>query len=101
MARVLDRADIATYRYVNGEMVPLTNSERDQHAQDGTAALAEADVVRYIRARQRAYPSPGDQLDVVWKVLKQLDASGIEIGEGARDMLAKIDAVKNRYPKTV
>jgi hypothetical protein len=42
----------------------------------------------YKIARAREYPSIGDQLDALWKG-----------GEAAAKMLAKVQAVKEKYPK--
>ena len=42
----------------------------------------------YKYNRQAEYPPIGDQLDALWKG-----------GEAAAEMLAKVQAVKNKYPK--
>ena len=42
----------------------------------------------YKELRAREYPPIGDQLDALWKG-----------GEAAAEMLAKVQAVKNKYPK--
>jgi hypothetical protein len=42
----------------------------------------------YISKRQAEYPPIGDQLDALWKG-----------GEAAAEMTAKIQAVKDKYPK--
>jgi hypothetical protein len=42
----------------------------------------------YQRNRAKEYPSIGDQLDALWKG-----------GEAATEMLAKVQAVKTKYPK--
>lgn len=44
--------------------------------------------VTYADKRQREYPSIGDQLDALWKG-----------GDAAAEMLAKVQAVKAKYPK--
>jgi hypothetical protein len=44
----------------------------------------------YKFARVREYPSIGDQLDALWKG-----------GDAAAEMLAKVQAVKIKYPKGV
>lgn len=44
--------------------------------------------VRYRYQREPEYPSIGDQLDALWKG-----------GEAADKMKAKIQAVKEKYPK--
>jgi len=70
---------------------------------DGTGAFdvsgnkVEIDLVRvnawidpeaYKYKRQSEYPSIGDQLDALWKG-----------GDAAAEMLAKVQAVKTKYPK--
>ena len=42
----------------------------------------------YKEQRAAEYPSIGDQLDALWKG-----------GDAATEMLAKVQAVKNKYPK--
>ena len=51
---------------------------------------ADFDSKEYQRKRQAEYPSIGDQLDALWKG-----------GDAQAEMLAKVLAVKNRYPKGV
>jgi len=48
------------------------------------------DPEAYIAKRQAEYPSIGDQLDALWKG-----------GDAAAEMLAKVQAVKVKYPKGV
>lgn len=45
-------------------------------------------AVRYREQRANEYPSIGDQLDALWKG-----------GDDAAEMLAKVQAVKAKYPK--
>ena len=48
--------------------------------------------------RTNAYPSMGDQLDVLWKQLGHLRLSGkLDLIQDADDMLGEILAVKKRY----
>ena len=49
---------------------------------------AEYDAKEYQRKRAAEYPPIGDQLDALWKG-----------GEAAANMLAKVQAVKAKYPK--
>jgi hypothetical protein len=46
------------------------------------------DANAYIAKRVAEYPSIGDQLDALWKG-----------GDAATEMLAKVQAVKAKYPK--
>jgi hypothetical protein len=47
------------------------------------------DPNEYKYYRMKEYPSIGDQLDALWKG-----------GEAAAEMLAKVQAIKNKYPKS-
>ena len=49
---------------------------------------AYIDSQAYIENRKREYPLIGDQLDALWKG-----------GDAAAEMLAKVQAVKTKYPK--
>ena len=62
-----------------------------------TDAEIDAEIVRlqvaydaklYQRQRAQEYPLIGDQLDALWKG-----------GDAAAEMLAKVQAVKTKYPK--
>ena len=55
---------------------------------DRAAVEAYAASKEYITKRAAEYPSIGDQLDALWKG-----------GEAATEMLALVQAVKNKYPK--
>jgi hypothetical protein len=55
---------------------------------DRAAVEAHAASKEYITKRAAEYPTIGDQLDALWKG-----------GDAATQMLAKVQAVKNKYPK--
>ena len=55
---------------------------------DKAAVQAYVDAHAYIAKRQAEYPAIGDQLDALWKG-----------GEAAAEMLAKVQAVKTKFPK--
>jgi hypothetical protein len=57
-------------------------------AYDKAAVEAYVQAHAYIAKRQAEYPPIGDQLDALWKG-----------GEAAAEMLAKVQAVKAKYPK--
>ena len=59
-------------------------------AYDKAAVQAYVDAHAYISKRAVEYPSIGDQLDALWKG-----------GDAAAEMLAKVQAVKVKYPKGV
>ena len=55
---------------------------------DLTAVQEYVESHSYISKRAAEYPSIGDQLDALWKG-----------GDAAEEMLAKVQAVKLKYPK--
>ena len=55
---------------------------------DKAAVEAHAVSKEYVTKRAAEYPTIGDQLDALWKG-----------GDAATEMLAKVQAVKNKYPK--
>ena len=57
-------------------------------AYDEDAVQAYIDAHAYKGLRQAEYPPIGDQLDALWKG-----------GDAAAEMLAKVQAVKTKYPK--
>ena len=50
-------------------------------------AWVDPDTYKYNRVKE--YPAIGDQLDALWKG-----------GDAAAEMLAKVQAVKTKYPKS-
>ena len=66
------------------------DAEGNPVAYDKDAVQAYVDAHAYIAKRQAEYPSIGDQLDALWKG-----------GDAQAEMLAKVQAVKQRYPKGV
>lgn len=46
--------------------------------------------------RRDEYPDIGDQLDAIWKAFGQM--SPADVPEPAREMLARVLAVKEKYP---
>jgi hypothetical protein len=57
-------------------------------AVDETLVNKWVDPEAYTAKRQSEYPAIGDQLDALWKG-----------GDAAAEMLAKVQAVKAKYPK--
>jgi len=55
---------------------------------DEATVQAYVDAHAYISKRQSEYPTIGDQLDALWKG-----------GDAQTEMLAKVMAVKAKYPK--
>jgi len=66
------------------------DKDNNEIAYDKAAVQAYVDAHAYITKRAAEYPSIGDQLDALWKG-----------GNDAAEMLAKVQAVKAKYPKGV
>ena len=66
------------------------DAEGNPVAYDKDAVQAYVDAHAYIAKRQAEYPSIGDQLDALWKG-----------GDAQAEMLAKVLAVKTKFPKGV
>lgn len=62
--------------------------ERATKEAEKVAAATKAEAIKYQYQRAAEYPSIGDQLDALWKG-----------GDAAAEMLAKVQAVKAKYPK--
>ncbi len=66
------------------------DADGNEVSYDKAAVEAYVQAHSYIAKRQAEYPPIGDQLDALWKG-----------GEAAAEMLAKVQAVKAKYPKGV
>lgn len=79
------------YKIVDGVKIKLTNDElaqlKEQQKQIA-ASMLEYEKTSYARKRASEYPSIGDQLDSLFKA-----------GLYPEEMAAKIQAVKDKYPK--
>lgn len=51
----------------------------------------------YVERRAKEYPSVGDQLDAIWKLIAALPKK--DVPPDAQQMLGRIDGVKQRLPK--
>lgn len=72
-------------KWINPSVAPVTE---EQIATELARLQADYEAKKYQRDRAAEYPPIGDQLDALWKG-----------GEAAAEMLAKVQAVKNKYPK--
>ena len=64
------------------------DADGNEVAYDEATVQAYIDAHAYIAKRQSEYPTIGDQLDALWKG-----------GDAQTEMLAKVMAVKAKYPK--
>lgn len=74
----------------NGVDYVLTAEEEAEHLANIARIQADRQADEYKFKRAAEYPPIGDQLDALWK-------GGVE----AEAMLAKVQAVKAKYPKGV
>ena len=72
----------------NGVDYVLTAEEEAEHLANIAKIKADKQADEYKFKRAAEYPSIGDQLDALWKG-----------GDAAAEMLAKVQAVKTKYPK--
>ena len=74
----------------NGVDYVLTAEEEAEHLANIAKIKSDRQADKYKFKRAAEYPPIGDQLDALWK-------GGVE----AEAMLAKVQAVKAKYPKGV
>ena len=72
--------------WINPSVAPVTEA---QIATELARLQADYEAKEYQRSRAGEYPAIGDQLDAVWKG-----------GAAAEEMLALVQSVKNKYPKS-
>ena len=53
----------------------------------------------YIGKRREEYPPETDQIGVIWKIIENISASGVDIGQEGKDMLQLFKDIKTKYPK--
>jgi hypothetical protein len=66
----------------------ITPPSKEEYDQEYLRLKDLLDASLYQEKRRLEYPSIGDQLDALWKG-----------GEAAEEMMALVQAVKNKYPK--
>jgi hypothetical protein len=76
---------MSNVEWKSNNVTPPSKEEYDQEYQRLKDLL---DASLYQEKRRLEYPSIGDQLDALWKG-----------GEAAEEMMARVQAVKNKYPK--
>ena len=79
-------SDEIVYEMVNGQIIEVSTARKAEIMAEREKALTV--INNYVNKRIAEYPSIGDQLDALWKG-----------GEAAAEMLAKVQAVKTKYPK--
>ncbi len=90
---------MARHHNINGNIVPFTAEEEAQRdAEEAAFAEAQANIVptpAYVSQRKSAYPSIGDQLDMLWHSIDQNSA----LKSQYFDFYEAIKAVKVKNPK--
>lgn len=76
---------MSNVEWKSNNITPPSKEEYDQEYQRLKDLL---DASLYQEKRRLEYPSIGDQLDALWKG-----------GKAAEEMLARVQAIKNKYPK--
>ena len=90
---------MARHHNINGNIVPFTaEEEAARDAEEAAFAEAQANIIptpAYVSQRKSAYPSIGDQLDMLWHSIDQnpsLKSEYLEFYEA-------IKAIKVKHPK--
>jgi hypothetical protein len=90
---------MARHHNINGNIVPFTaEEEAARDAEEAAFAEAQANIVptpAYVSQRASAYPSIGDQLDMLWHSIDQNPALKSEYFE----FYEAIKSVKVKHPK--
>jgi hypothetical protein len=90
---------MARHHNINGVQVPFTAEEETaRDAEEAAFAEAQANIVptpAYVSQRKSAYPSIGDQLDMLWHSIDQNSA----LKSQYFDFYEAIKAVKVKNPK--
>jgi len=92
---------MARHHNINGNIVPFTEAEEAEwDAREAAYAEQKANEVSvkskdYVNKRKSAYPSIGDQLDMLWHSIDQTPA----LKSQYFDFYEAIKAVKVKYPK--
>jgi len=80
------------------EFLPQENEEIFQFNKSATEESSEQSL-NYRDNRRYAYPSAGDQLDVITKTLKYMWDNGADIGPDGEALVNQLIATKDRFPK--
>ena len=90
---------MSIHHNINGNIVPFTaEEEAARDAEEAAFAEAHANIVptpAYVSQRASAYPSIGDQLDMLWHSIDKNPALKSEYFE----FYEAIKAVKVKHPK--
>jgi hypothetical protein len=91
---------MARTKRVNDEVITFTpEEESERDAEEAQAAVEKAahDAKAYARAREAAYPSIGDQLDMLWHAVDTGDWTAAKVK--TTEFYTALKAVKDANPK--
>ena len=90
---------MARHHNINGNIVPFTaEEEAARDAEEAAFVEAQANIIptpAYVSQRKSAYPSIGDQLDMLWHSIDQNPSLKSEYFE----FYEAIKAIKVKHPK--
>ena len=90
---------MARHHNINGNIVPFTAEEEAQRdAEEAAWAAKQAEIIptpAHVSQRKSAYPSIGDQLDMLWHSIDQNSA----LKSQYFDFYETVKAVKVKFPK--
>ena len=91
---------MSRHHNINGNIVPFTAAEEAEwDANEAAFAEAQAKIVptpAYVSQRASAYPSIGDQLDMIWHTIDKDD----ELQHKFYDFYQTIKKTKVKFPKS-
>ena len=91
---------MSRHHNINGNIVPFTAAEEAEwDANEKAHAEAQAKIVptpAYVSQRASAYPSIGDQLDMIWHTIDKDD----ELQHKFYDFYQTIKKTKVKFPKS-
>jgi hypothetical protein len=79
---------------------PMSVAEVEAFAADEAKALEQAVIDAPLKARLAEYPSIGDQLDALWKIVTAMQGMA-DIPDDAGAVMQIIQDVKQKHPKQV
>ena len=90
---------MARHHNINGNIVPFTaEEEAARDAEEAVFAEAQANIIptpAYVSQRKSAYPSIGDQLDMLWHSIDENE----ELKSKYFSFYQAIKSIKTKYPK--
>ena len=86
-------ADIATHKSIDGQLVALTEDEKNSILEEWNSPV----IKPYDQRRHAEYPSIGDQLDMLWHAIDVGDWTAAKVK--TTSFYTELKAVKDANPK--